>query len=48
MTIMTPTTSIHRRALLIAIPAVKDGKSLVVVLFALPDGKTSTVNVDLR
>ena len=31
-----------------AIPAVKDGKSLVVVLFALPDGKTSTVNVDLR
>ncbi|MGH8238347.1 MAG: hypothetical protein ACREXP_15185 [Steroidobacteraceae bacterium] len=31
-----------------AIPAVKDGKALVVVLFALPDGKTSTVSVDLR
>jgi hypothetical protein len=30
-----------------AIPAVKDGRSLVVVLFALPDGKTNAVNVDL-
>ena len=30
-----------------AIPAVKDGKSVVVVLFALPDGKTGAVNVDL-
>jgi hypothetical protein len=30
-----------------AIPAVKDGKSVVVVLFALPDGKTSAANVDL-
>jgi hypothetical protein len=29
------------------IPAVNDGKALVV-LFALPDGKTSVVNVDLR
>jgi hypothetical protein len=30
-----------------AIPAVKDGKSFVIVLFALPDGKTNAVNVDL-
>jgi hypothetical protein len=31
-----------------AIPAVKDGKAFVVVVFALPDGTTSAVNVDLR
>jgi hypothetical protein len=31
-----------------AIPAVKDGKAIVAVLFATPDGKTNTVNVDLR
>jgi len=31
-----------------AIPAVKNGKAVVVVLFALPDGKTNAVNVDLR
>ena len=31
-----------------AIPAVKDGKAVVVVLFALPDGKSNAVNVDLR
>jgi hypothetical protein len=31
-----------------AIPAIKDGKAVVVVLFASPEGKTSTVNVDLR
>jgi hypothetical protein len=30
-----------------AIPAVKDGKSVVVVQFALPDGKTSAVSVEL-
>jgi hypothetical protein len=31
-----------------AIPAVKDGKAVVVVLFALPDGKSNAVSVDLR
>lgn len=31
-----------------AIPAVKDGKAVVAVLFATPDGRTSAVNVDLR
>jgi hypothetical protein len=31
-----------------AIPAVKDGKAVVVVLFALPDGKLTAVPVDLR
>jgi len=31
-----------------AIPAIKEGKPVVVVLFALPDGKTNAVNVDLR
>jgi hypothetical protein len=31
-----------------AIPAVKDGKPVVVVLFAQPDGRTNAVNVDLR
>jgi hypothetical protein len=31
-----------------AIPAVKDGKAFVVVLFALPNGTTSAVSVDLR
>jgi hypothetical protein len=30
-----------------AIPAVKDGKSVVVVLFALPDGTTNKVSVAL-
>ena len=30
-----------------AIPAIKNGRSLVVVLFALPDGKTNAVDVDL-
>jgi hypothetical protein len=31
-----------------AIPAVQSGKPVVVVLFALPDGNTSAVNVELR
>ena len=31
-----------------AIPAVMNGKAVVVVRFAAPDGKTSAVNVDLR
>lgn len=31
-----------------AIPAVKGGKAVVVVLFALPTGKTSAVNVNLH
>jgi len=31
-----------------AIPAIKDGKAVVVVLFASQDGKSTTVNVDLR
>jgi hypothetical protein len=31
-----------------AIPAIKDGKAIVVVQFASPDGKSNTVNVDLR
>ena len=31
-----------------AIPAVKGGKPIVVVMFATPDGKTSAMDVDLR
>jgi hypothetical protein len=31
-----------------AIPAMKDGKPVVAVLFAAPDGKVATVNVDLQ
>jgi hypothetical protein len=31
-----------------AIPEVKNGRPLVVVLFATADGKTHAVNVDLR
>lgn len=31
-----------------AIPAVKGGKAVVVVLFAMPNGNTAAVNVDLR
>ena len=31
-----------------AIPVVTAGKPVVVVLFAMPDGRTSSVNVELR
>jgi hypothetical protein len=31
-----------------AIPAIKDGKAIVIVQLALPNGKSNTVNVDLR
>jgi hypothetical protein len=31
-----------------AIPTMEDGKAVVVVLFASPDGKSNGVNVDLR
>ena len=31
-----------------AIPTIQDGKAVVVVLFASPDGKSTAVNVDLR
>ena len=31
-----------------AIPAIKSGKPVVVVLLAMPDAKTAAVNVDLE
>ncbi len=41
-------SAVQKGTIYSAIPTVKNGKPVVVVLFATPDGKSATVNVDLQ